>query len=82
MENDEIKRLYCTRDDAKAETFGTVDGPKTVRCPTCGQTDTFQDAVAEAVKGQIQGMLGGAFSGSKNITVKQSGPNARWRLSE
>ena len=82
MEDGEIKYLYCAIDGAKAETLGSADGPETVRCPACGQTDTFENAVAEAAKGQIPGMLGGSFSGSKTITVKQSGPDARWRLGE
>ena len=82
MEHEELKHLYCAADGARADTFGTAEGPKTVRCPTCGQSDTFEDAVAEAAKGQIQAMLGGAFKGSSTITVQRSGPSARWRLSE
>lgn len=80
MENDETKHLHCVNDGAKAEILATADGPKTARCPTCGQSDTFEGAVAEAMKGEIQGMLGGLFSGSKTITVKKAGPDARWRL--
>lgn len=82
MEDEKIKHLYCANDGAKAETFGTADGPKTVKCPTCGQSDTFEGAVAEAAKGQIQDMLGGMFSGSTTITSKKVGPDARWRLAE
>lgn len=82
MEDETIKYLYCATDGAKAETIATADGPETVRCPTCGQSDTFEEAIAEAAKGQMQGMLDGVFGGSKSITVTKSGPDARWRLGE
>ncbi|MGC5781768.1 hypothetical protein, partial [Methylobacterium sp. NFXW15] len=78
MEDEAIKYLYCTADGAKAEVFAMADGPETVRCPTCGQTDTFEEAVTDAVGGQIDGMLDSVFSESKNITVTKSGPDARW----
>lgn len=82
MENDEIKYLYCANDGTKAETLATADGPETVRCPACGQSDTFEQAVADAAKGQIQDMLGGVFGGSKTFTSKKVGPDARWRLGQ
>ncbi|GJD36464.1 hypothetical protein FMGBMHLM_3384 [Methylobacterium aerolatum] len=80
MQDDNTKHLYCVADGAIAEVRMVGTEPQSVECPTCGQSDTFKDAVASALGDQFGSMLGGAFAGSKTIKVTKSAPQGRWRL--
>lgn len=82
MSETENKRLYCATDRTPANAIIAADGSKTVKCPTCGQTDDLKQATADAVRGMVQGMIGGAFGGSKAFTVRKSGPSPRWFLAD
>lgn len=82
MSDTENKHIYCASDRTKANLRIGSDHSKTVDCPTCGQSDTLEQATADAVRGMLQGMIGDTMRGAKNITVSQPGPAPRWILAD
>ncbi|MCJ2093073.1 hypothetical protein MKK67_11265 [Methylobacterium sp. J-072] len=82
MSDADTKHIYCATDQAKANLRIGSDDSKTVECPACGQSDTLEEATADAMRGMLQGMIGDTFRGSKNITVSRPGPAPCWILAD
>lgn len=78
--SEEAKALYCAVDGSKADAFRDASGEITVKCPTCGKTDTLQTAAGEAAKAILQAGFG-SIRQSKTFTIKTSAP-ARWKFGE
>lgn len=82
MSDTDTKHIYCAIDRPQANLRISLDDSKTVECPTCRQSDTLEEATADAMRGMLQGMIGDTFRGCRNITVSRPGPAPRWILAD
>ncbi len=70
--SDEFKRgpLLCGACKVPVEGRTDANGHQTVPCPTCGETDTLENATREADEREADKLVGGMFD---NFKSSQSG---------
>ncbi|NEU13404.1 hypothetical protein G3T14_14870 [Methylobacterium sp. BTF04] len=79
------RTIQCGSHSIEAEIVEADVGDRTVKCPTCGQTDTLEFATAEASKAELGDKIDGAIknSGASSDRSPAASVDApRWIFSE